>query len=103
MPDKRDEFTPDALPDPMDQIQPIESVGGEASVSPIEEVAVEFRDLSLRYNFYPTSLGNAERFIVRHAMRLRYVVEMAVWLFWCGFWEIDLGEVHARQTRQGHR
>lgn len=97
MPDKRDEFTPDALPDPMDQIQPIESVGGEASVSPIEEVAVEFRDLSLRYNFYPTSLGNAERFIVRHAMRLRYVVEMAVWLFWCGFWEIDLGEVHARQ------
>jgi putative DNA primase/helicase len=94
MADKNDDFTGE---DFENEIQPIECIGSDTSISAIEEVSVEFKDLSIRYDFNPTSLGNAERFVVRHASRIRYVIEMAIWLFWSGFWEVDQGEVRVRQ------
>jgi putative DNA primase/helicase len=78
------------------EIQPIE-IAGDTSISAIEEVSVEFQDLSVRYAYHPTSLGNAERFIQRHSKRVQYVVEMAIWIIWMGFWVVDQGEVRVRQ------
>ena len=78
------------------EIQPI-GAAGDTSISAIEEVSVEFQDLSVRYDFNPTSLGNAERFIQRHSKRVQYVVEMAIWIIWMGFWVVDQGEVRVRQ------
>ncbi|HEY4364965.1 MAG TPA: phage/plasmid primase, P4 family [Bryobacteraceae bacterium] len=93
------------MADEQDQLDRQESRGEIQRVEPaqglvpslVENVRGEFQDLSLNYDCRATGLGNAECMVLRHKSRLRYVTEKGEWLFWQGFWVVDVGDVHVRQ------
>ena len=49
-----------------------------------EVTEVPERDLSTDYQYHLTSLGNSERFILRHGPNVRYCAEGETWLYWNG-------------------